>query len=302
MRLSRLRKFKSNSKKYIKFAKFPLMFYVTILCLSSLISGTNGLYKDDATNSSSLRASWQETWDKSSLKFWKVDLLHDSETLSKEKQDEVYKEHYAFSCDKGFTADIYNDGNSMKGKSTFFVRYSAKTDINKNKPGEIIFKDDIQVIESEKLFTLQYEPEEEIKPGYYKFSALQRPLHPGGTENESKEYEGRFEIWGEVSVYVTQDDINGCKQSSDSSQSKTTTEPDVNENSEKEETPSEQPIKKEKDKKLKTNESNEKQNQISESNESSKANIQEGSEEQPSDSSGTQAPTDTTENQEGETP
>ncbi|MBT2692603.1 hypothetical protein [Bacillus sp. ISL-55] len=317
MRLSRLRKYKNKSKVYINYAKFPLMFYVSLFCLTSLISGTNGLYKADVTNSNTLKASWRETWDNSSLVFWKDDFLRKSEELSKEEKTAAYKEHYSFTCERGFKADIYNNGNTMKGPSTFFVRYSSIEDINKKKPGEIIFEDQIPVINSNELYTLKFEPDTEIKPGYYKFSALQRPLHPGGTQNESEKYEGRFEIWGEVSVYITQDEINACNSTTESAQPKSTSD-SVKVNSEREETatkkadtqeqnqksePKESNIEKAKDSGKKQEEENQTQN--SESNKSSMGDNPEEIKEEPPDLDDSEVSTENTEDtekQEGDKP
>ncbi|MEH7336821.1 amyloid fiber anchoring/assembly protein TapA [Neobacillus drentensis] len=196
MRYTRLRKFRDKNKPLINFVKIFLIFYFSLLSLNNLTSDTNALFKDEVKNSSNLKANLnfpQEIWDKSSLKLSKTD----------------------FSCDEGVTAEITNTGSTMKGTTKFFVRYASSDSINKNYPGTIIFEGEVPIIEKEKTVRLKFLPnfkDGTFKQGFYEISALQRPSHPGGTENESKEYKGRFEIWADKNVQVTDGRINSCNQ------------------------------------------------------------------------------------------
>lgn len=189
--------------------------------LNAITTDTNALFKSEVANSNSLKAAWdssKEVWDKSSLKFWNEEISEkqkDSNPINPTVPPDPYQIHYNFSCEEGLYGDIFNDGQTMAGKSIFLVRYSTNEDINKNKPGRVIYEGEIPIIESLKLERLRFLPnlnDDSFKPGVYKMSALQRPLHPGGTNNESKEYEGRFEIWAERSVQVTDSMINQCKE------------------------------------------------------------------------------------------
>lgn len=216
MRKTRLRKFRNKNKGKIAIAKIILSFYLVLISLNNLTTNTTALFKSDAENKSTFQASWKvtEVWDKSSLTFWNEDTAEKYGTTSEKKNTrESYENHYGFTCEEGIYSDIKNTGETMKGKSLFFVRYVTSGAINKNDPGKIIKEDDIPILQSKEIHKLEYMPNKltDLRPGVYKFSALQRPLHPGGTENESKEYDGRFEIWGEVSINITEEKLASCQ-------------------------------------------------------------------------------------------
>jgi YqxM protein len=220
MRKSRLRKFRKKNKGKITILKIVLSLYLALISFNNVTSNTNALYKSNVENKSTFKASWEappptEVWDKSSLTFWKDEIAEKYGSENEKKNTrESYKNHYGFSCTEGIYSDIVNDGNTMKGKSLFFVRYTPSGAINKNKPGEIIYEGEIPALKSKEIFRLKYLPDNlaELKPGVYKISALQRPLHLGGEQNESKEYEGRFEIWGEVTITITDEKLASCKK------------------------------------------------------------------------------------------
>jgi hypothetical protein len=198
-----------------------VIMHFSLFFLNGITTETNALFKSEVTNSNSLKATWEPAkvvWDKSSLKFWSEEMSEkqkDSNSKNSQVPLDQYQIHYNFTCEEGLYGDIYNDGQTMSGSSIFLVRYEPSEDINKNKPGTIIYEGEIPIIESMKLERLRFFPnlnDGSFKPGVYKISALQRPIHPGGKNNESKEYEGRFEIWAERSVNVTDNMINQCKE------------------------------------------------------------------------------------------
>jgi hypothetical protein len=226
MRKSRLRRFKKRNQPFIQTTKFIFIFYFTLTTLSHVTSNTNAIFISGVENTNIFSAAWvpsppMEEWDNSSLKFWNEELANKSpdKTGGNKKgnsKKESLKDHYGLTCEKGLFADIFNDGEIMEGTSLYFIRYSASGDINKHNSGEIVYEGVIPVIESQDLERLQFKPnfnDGSFKPGIYKMSALQRPSHPGETQNESKEYEGRFEIWAETSVTVTEQMINTCSSS-----------------------------------------------------------------------------------------
>jgi hypothetical protein len=227
MRKSRLRRFKKRNQPFIQTTKIIFIFYFTLTTLSNITSNTNAIFNSGVENTSIFRASWVvpdppiEEWDRSSLKFWNEELANKFSKKTGGKKGgnpdkDNLEDHYGLTCEEGLFADIFNDGEIMEGTSLYFVRYSASGDINKNNAGEIVYEGVIPVIESQNLERLRFGHnfnEGSFKPGIYKMSALQRPSHPGGTKNESKEYEGRFEIWAETSVNVTEQMINDCSSS-----------------------------------------------------------------------------------------
>jgi CO/xanthine dehydrogenase Mo-binding subunit len=108
----------------------------------------------------------------------------------------------------GFYADIKTGDNPMSGPTPYFVHYLPDKDPNKNEPGMLVFDDGvISALGTYEKKRLTFLPEEDEKPlpGHYKFSAYQRPLHKGPQTSS-----GRFEIWGEAAVVVTDEDINIC--------------------------------------------------------------------------------------------
>jgi hypothetical protein len=220
MRYKRLRKFRDRNKSFILSIKIMLVMHFSFFFLNALTTDTNALFRSGVANSNSIKATWdssKEVWDRSSLEFWNEDMSKKQKEANPENSlvSDPYQIHYNFSCEEGLYGDIFNDGQTMAGKSIFLVRYSTNDEINKNKPGTIIYEGEIPIIESMKLERLKFFPDlndYSFKPGVYKMSALQRPLHLGGTKNESIEYKGRFEIWAEKSVQVTESMINQCKQ------------------------------------------------------------------------------------------
>ncbi|WP_409252201.1 hypothetical protein V1502_19225 [Bacillus sp. SCS-153A] len=189
-----------------------LLWYTTVFISTSMISETNALFKSSASNSNELKAQWAEVWDKSSLTFW------NSEVAKKYKETQGIKKndkHFGFSCEEGFYSDIYNDGSTMAGTSLYMLRFNTteQGDPNPNRRGQIVHENKLPILRSEELIRLTYKTDlKSMRPGIYKFTALQRPQHPGGVNLKSVEYPERIEIWAEEAISVTPEQINACSK------------------------------------------------------------------------------------------
>ncbi|MCA1055229.1 hypothetical protein LCM10_09560 [Rossellomorea aquimaris] len=186
-----------------------VIWYSSVLISTSVVTNTNALYTDTATNKNEIRAQWTESWDRSSLTFWNLEVngkLKDSDNQKNES-------HYGFSCEKGFYSDIVNDGEKMGGKSLFMLRLKplGTGDPNPTSRGEIVYQKELPVLEKNELYRLSHTPNfSNIEPGTYKFTVLQRPLHPGGEKLKSYEFPDRMEIWAKDAVTISKEQLEAC--------------------------------------------------------------------------------------------
>ncbi|MDQ1145369.1 YqxM protein [Bacillus sp. SORGH_AS 510] len=168
IRYNRVRKF--TKKNYIKnlTAKLITICYLLILGVTYLSSNTGAYYNDDSLVSGKFQAgTWENDWDRSSLKF----------TSSK---DQLFE-----SCTtKEISTMIVNSGNDMKGPSQYEVYYIVK---GNPKDDEKVGEGIIAPILASKSVVLKFTA---TKSGNYKFRAFQRPNHAFKPE--------RQDLWSET--------------------------------------------------------------------------------------------------------
>lgn len=146
--------------------------YLLILSIGYFTSNTGAYFNDHSMVTGVIQvATWDNEWDKSSLKF-------------PNKSDQNIE-----SCEAiEISVVIMNKGSDMKGPSQYEVYYSEK---GNPKKGEKIGEGSIDPILANKESILKFIVE---KPGSYKFRAFQRPNHAFKDE--------RQDLWSET-VHVT---------------------------------------------------------------------------------------------------
>ncbi|WP_416731916.1 amyloid fiber anchoring/assembly protein TapA [Fictibacillus sp. JL2B1089] len=155
MRTKRIRKFRSNNWVYMFSMKTGIIFYSLILTIFYLTGSTGAFFNDYKTTNSKIEiGTWEEPWDKSSLKF------------------------VASKCEcYTISATIKNSGDrDIKGPVAYEVWYAAK---GNPKSGSKIYSGEIKALKSGESLKLSYTAN---KNGIYMFKALQRPGHPGKGE------------------------------------------------------------------------------------------------------------------------
>ncbi|WML40253.1 amyloid fiber anchoring/assembly protein TapA [Neobacillus sp. OS1-2] len=168
IRNSRLKKFGQKNKRAVFFLKILAIWYFSILSIGYLTTDTGAYFSDNAAVTGKIQAgTWEDQWDKSSLKF----------STGKDQLFEI--------CDpKEIAVTIINSGSDMKGPSQFEVYY-----INNGNPmkGEKVGEGTIEPIKSNQSSILKFTA---TKPGNYKFRAFQRPNHAFKPE--------RQDLWSET--------------------------------------------------------------------------------------------------------
>ncbi|ETI68436.1 amyloid fiber anchoring/assembly protein TapA [Neobacillus vireti] len=177
IRYSRLKRLGKKDKKIKLASQILAIWYLLLFTVGYLSSDTGAYFNSSSQISGAITAgTWQELWDKSSLKF-----KNGENENSKKVKDQMIT-----NCDVvEITAAIQNVGNDMKGQSQFEVFYNE----SKNpKDGQKIGEGNIEPLKSGELAILKYSVN---NPGNYKFKALQRPGH-------ANKYETRQELWSET--------------------------------------------------------------------------------------------------------
>ena len=168
IRYSRLRKFDRKNKMIVFALKVLALWYLSILSIGYLTTDTGAYFNDNTTVTGIIQAgTWEDQWDKSSLKFPTA-------------EDQLFD-----SCGpKEIAVTISNTGSDMKGSSQYEVYY-----INTGNPmkGEKVGEGTIEPTKSNQTSILKFSA---TKPGKYKFRAFQRPNHAFKPE--------RQDLWSET--------------------------------------------------------------------------------------------------------
>lgn len=138
-----------------------------------LTSETEAYFSSASKVSGTIQAgTWQEEWDKSSLKFLgnKAKEVKSCETIE-------------------IAVSLSNGGSDMKGSTHYEVYYSER---GNPKEGQKLGEGEIQAIPSEGVIKLEFMAD---KPGNYKFRALQR-------EGHGNKYDSRHELWSDTIMVV----------------------------------------------------------------------------------------------------
>lgn len=165
LRMSRLKKFKSN-KKLILISKVIAIGYLSIFTIGYLTSGTEAYFNDTNVKNQQIQAgTW---WDGSDLQF-----------VGKNTQN-------IKTCPPtDITVKVKNNGFTML-ESTKYEIYYVENGNPKNK-GKKIAEGQISPIDAGETTTLSYKADQK---GSYMFKALQRPGH-------EEDYDERHELWSE---------------------------------------------------------------------------------------------------------
>ncbi|MFD2991111.1 amyloid fiber anchoring/assembly protein TapA [Fictibacillus nanhaiensis] len=150
-----MRKFRKKNWVYVFSMKTGIIFYFITFTIIYLTGNTGAFFNDYKTTNSSIEiGTWEEDWDKSSLKF--VGSKCECYTIS---------------------ATIKNSGDrDMKGPVTYEVWFATK---GNPKSGSKIYSGQVKALKSGESLKLTYTTN---KNGIYMFKALQRPGHPGKGE------------------------------------------------------------------------------------------------------------------------
>ncbi|MCM3669754.1 amyloid fiber anchoring/assembly protein TapA [Mesobacillus maritimus] len=192
IRYKRIKKFARKRRKLGVFAQLLVIWYASIFTIGMLTSETEAYFSSASKVSSTIQAgTWQEEWDKSSLKFLG-------------KKEEVN------SCEPiEIAVSLKNGGSDMKGSTEYEVYYSESANPQK---GQRIGNGKIQPILSQGEIELKFMAD---KPGNYKFRALQR-------EGHGNKYDSRKELWSETITLV-------CSNSKTQNQEEKDEEKDIQE-------------------------------------------------------------------------
>lgn len=168
IRKTRLKKFGKKNRKAQIFAQLLGVGYIFTFGIGFLTSDTGAYFNDNTQVTGKLQAgTWENEWDKSSLKF-------------------PNENNQAFgSCNpKEIAVTITNTGSDMKGESQYEVYYIDK---GNPKDGEKVGDGVIEPILANKSTNLKFTAS---KPGNYKFKAFQRPEHAFKSESQ--------DLWSET--------------------------------------------------------------------------------------------------------
>lgn len=170
IRHKRQKRFGVKNKRVQISSQILAIIYMLLLTISFLTSYTGAYFNDVSIIYGTISAgTWQEIWDKSSLKF------------PNESKDQIITS----SIPVEILVSILNTGSDMTGQTQYEVYYIDKGNPkNGNKIGEGV----IEPIAANQMSILKYMA---TQPGNYKFKALQRPGH-------GNKYDKRQALWSET--------------------------------------------------------------------------------------------------------
>ncbi|WHZ01425.1 amyloid fiber anchoring/assembly protein TapA [Neobacillus sp. YX16] len=179
IRKTRLRKFRTKSKKLIIAAQIVAIWYLLIISGSYLTTDTGAYFNDLEVIQNTLHANWEEkyppddgNWEKSSLQ-------------------EVSQ---GGTCEKGIFASFTNTGESVDHELTKYEIYWSETGNPKN--GEKVFEGTFPIPNNGEIYEIHYEP---TKNGNYKFKAYHETGHANGNSVGKGPWSGTIELNCEVS-------------------------------------------------------------------------------------------------------
>ncbi|WP_071458508.1 amyloid fiber anchoring/assembly protein TapA [Bacillus massilinigeriensis] len=166
----RIKKFGRKNQPVKIAARLLGIGYGLFFTLVLLSGNTLAFFHDASEVSGSITAgTWQEEWDKSSLKF--INGSHE-QTVNSCPPAEI-------------AVEVNNGGSDMKGQTEYEVYFAPS---GNPKKGTKVGEGKIEPILSGKTALLKFQA---TKAGNYKFKAYQRPGH-------ANKYESRGELWSET--------------------------------------------------------------------------------------------------------
>lgn len=165
MRSSRLRKYRKKYKKIIMLTQVLLIWYVAIISLSLLTSGTVAYFNTSSKVNATISAG--KWWDDSDLTF-----VTGNQNIKACAPIEI-------------EVELKNSGEDMAGTTKFEVYYVEQGN-PENKHGEKVGEGTVEEIKGGKTAKLTFDAKDN---GFYKFKVFQRPEYQGN---------GSLEIWSHM--------------------------------------------------------------------------------------------------------